>query len=378
MSHKRFAIIVALCGVILFALPASILYFWSSSVGEGAAEEIVRLQHLDRNLIYLSGINSDIINYKLALLDQSSPDVVAVGSSRSMQVRSSFFKTSFVNLGGAVNSIAELDYVSSKMVRMSRKPKVVLLFVDVWWFNEKFINPKLLYSSPAQVEYLTLSGLRLLIKPLSKSGIVLKKKGRIGFGAAYQNQGYDSSGSFHYISTVTGETPSSDFRFQDTFKRIDTGTARFEYSDVYSDIAVSRFNNIIERLEKSQMHVLIAFPPFANAVYQKMMGSNKYSYIEKLTKVISHTHPIFDFTNPTNVRGAVDCEFLDGFHGGETIYGKLINQMAEIDQYLFEEVNFSYLTLLSSHGGVSSPETISLYGTTGVGEVDFLGLGCIK
>ncbi len=135
---------------------------------------------------------------------------------------------------------------------------------------------------------------------------------------------------------------------------------------------------IIDRLQKSKMHVLIIFPPFANAAYQRMMASKKYAYIDALTMELNNSHPIFDFTNPNNVRETNDCEFIDGFHGGETVYARMILQMAAKDKYLDDVINFGYLSeLLNHHKGRSSPETIALYGN-GKPESDFLGLRCIK
>ncbi len=245
MSHKRYAILVSFCGVIIFGIITSTLYIWSYLVGEGAAEQVVERQKLNPQSLYLSGIKDNNIDYKLNLFNQLNPNVVAIGSSRSMQVRTSFFKTNFVNFGGTVNSIAELDYVTSRLIKLETKPSIVLIFADIWWFNEKFQNPRSTFIPPNQLNYLTLPNTRLLIKPILKNGVVINKDRRLGFGAVYQNQGYDSSGSFHYVSLVTGEKPSTDFRFQDTFKRIDTGTNRFEYSDSYSNFGALRFNEIM-------------------------------------------------------------------------------------------------------------------------------------
>ncbi|MEZ0232736.1 MAG: hypothetical protein ACAH12_07835 [Methylophilaceae bacterium] len=378
MSPKRYAIIIVFSGVIIFGLPALTLYLWSTLIGEGSAKSVVEKQKLAPTSLYLSGIKDNNINYKLAIYSQRRSNVVALGSSRSMQVRASFFKESFTNFGGIANSIPELDYVATQIINLNKKPSIVLLFADVWWFNENWQNPRLKYTPSNQPDYLTFTNINLLVKPIHQNGIIFKKDNRLGYGAAYKNQGFDASGSFHYVATVTGDAPSNDFQFQDTLNRINSGTKRFEYSHHHSIDGANRFIQIIERLENENIHVVLIMPPFANTVYQKMMLSKNYAYIETLTKYLHKNLPVFDFTNPNNILGTNDCEFIDGFHGGETVYARLLLQVAASDEHLAKEINTGYLSkMLMRNKGISSPETIKIYGG-GKSESDFLGLACNK
>lgn len=78
MSHKRYAILVSFCGVIIFGIITSTLYIWSYLVGEGAAEQVVERQKLNPQSLYLSGIKDNNIDYKLNLFNQLNPNVVAI------------------------------------------------------------------------------------------------------------------------------------------------------------------------------------------------------------------------------------------------------------------------------------------------------------
>lgn len=155
MSHKRYAILVSFFAVIIFGIPASFMRVWSDFVGELSDVEVVECQKINPHSLYLSGIRDGVIGYKMELCGQLNPDVVAVGSSRSMQIRANFFNTSFVNLGGSANSIPELDYVASRLINLERKPSLVLIFADVLWFNEKNLNPRLVYTPSHQQDYMT-------------------------------------------------------------------------------------------------------------------------------------------------------------------------------------------------------------------------------
>lgn len=70
-----------------------------------------------------------------------------------------------------------------------------------------------------------------------------------------------------------------------------------------------------------------------------------------------------------------NCEFIDGFHGGDIFYARILRNMAEKSQTLMPYVNILYLNeIIDSHAGkVFSKDNISYFY-----EQDFLSLGCKK
>lgn len=379
MNNKRYAILVCLFSFTL-SIPTLVFYVWGYLIGDVQDNLILKRQNENPHALYLSGIRGDVFSYKFALCNQINPTVVAVGSSRSMQVRANFLTSNFVNLGGAVNSIAQLDTVATSLIKLKHKPKIALIFIDFWWFNEgiEAQNPHNVYTPPHELDYLTWSNIGLLKEPISKNGLVIFKDNRLGFGAVYQNQGYDRAGSFHYVSIVTGDRPSIDFRFKRTLDQASLGLGAFLYADNYSPSGVLRFNQIIDRLHRSNIQTLIVLPPWPNPVYKRLRTTNKLLYVDKLATELNKSNTLFDFTNPNNIQGANDCEFIDGVHGGEIIYARMMLQMAQQDKYLHSVSNIEYLSdLIHRHNGMASSETISLY-SNGRPETDFLGLGCRK
>jgi hypothetical protein len=73
---------------------------------------------------------------KWAAWVERRPDVVALGSSRVMQIRGALFGTSFYNAGGLLQDLGDLDHVVDALESGELpRPKLLLLGVDPWWFS---------------------------------------------------------------------------------------------------------------------------------------------------------------------------------------------------------------------------------------------------
>ena len=73
-------------------------------------ESIVKRQ-LNHNSIYGTALNENVFAYKLELVKQTKPKIVALGSSRVLQLREEFFRDSFVSAGNAMNTLKEAKVV---------------------------------------------------------------------------------------------------------------------------------------------------------------------------------------------------------------------------------------------------------------------------
>ncbi len=101
----------------------------------------------------------------------------------------------------------------------------------------------------------------------------------------------------------------------------------------------------------------------------------KYAYIDELFMTLQNNQIyFFNYHNPAVLKDD-DCEFLDGFHGGDVFYARILADMAQKSEILQPYVNIPYLTeLIHTHKGrVFSKDSIS-----DLKEQDFLGLGCGK
>ena len=76
--------------------------------------------------------------YKFRMTEEvMRPQVLALGSSRIMQVRQSVVNPeyTFYNAGGAIQSVPELSLFIHKL---HDNPKLILLNIDQWWFNRSY------------------------------------------------------------------------------------------------------------------------------------------------------------------------------------------------------------------------------------------------
>ena len=78
-------------------------------------------------------------SYKFHMTNEvEHPEVLALGSSRIMQVKRSIVSPdySFYNAGGAIQNARELPLFISKL---HDSPKLILVNIDQWWFNRDYI-----------------------------------------------------------------------------------------------------------------------------------------------------------------------------------------------------------------------------------------------
>jgi hypothetical protein len=83
----------------------------------------------------------------------------------------------------------------------------------------------------------------------------------------------------------------------------------------------------------------------------------------------------YDYTDATIV-GSGDCEFIDGFHGGEVTTARMLKDISLHDSVLAAHVRQDYLeAVIGKYEGmafVPDPEIADIT------EIDFLNLGCRK
>lgn len=358
----------------LFLLPVAASEFLKIWFRELPPAEIVSRQLASKDLLYLSGLSQDVADYKLVMAQAEKADVMVIGSSRALQVRDFFFKAPLVNWGLAVRTVGQLEWVTREIAKLPKKPRLAIVFLDVWWFNGKYQSGKDIYvlqqphlSNIYRNTYVLTKGL------LSRKHTNSAK--RLGIAAIQSNQGFDYYGSFHYVARVTGHE-KHDFRFETTLHRIDTQNSRFVGADEPNALAIKRWQAAKAELELAGVHVVEILPPFASVVIDRMQSSGHYSYIWKLPGQLGKQ--VLDYTDARSLPEASDCEFLDGFHSGEVLNAEMLLDAAKRRPELRAVLNVEQLQAWSTaHRGFASPTTISLYGN-GAKEVDFLRLGCSK
>ncbi|MBJ2174570.1 hypothetical protein JBL43_10000 [Aureibaculum sp. A20] len=302
---------------------------------------------------YLIGYTYNEDNYKYLKYKRASEkrfDVMALGSSRVLQFRKEMFKTSFYNAGFTIKGLNDYkDFL--KLIPKSKLPTYLIIGLDQWMFNaswdnlesnnfqrEQFINNKSSKFSLGFTNY-NLVYKDIFKKKITFSSLSTKKSSYIpvGLNARINSTGFRNDGSMYYGNQINklliSDTSAEDYLYQDTFTRIENGNRRFEYANVINLKALEVLNELLSYCHQRNIKVVAILPPFADKVYDKMISSNNYNYIQEISPKITpifkkYNFEVFQF-NTVRICNSSDNETIDGFHGGEKTYLKMLIKILE-------------------------------------------------
>ncbi|MFT4805182.1 MAG: hypothetical protein ACI9YE_002397 [Psychroserpens sp.] len=284
-------------------------------------------------------------------------DIWALGSSRVLGIREETFELSFYNAGYIVSRIEHFEYLL-KSVPTDKLPKYLILGLDQWAFNMAWdINTVQSFDDAWGTvnnfpDFYALKGMASLILkgryPLS--GVSRSKTKRYGLNAILNETGFRKDGSIYYGSVINrlliDETVQSEI-FLDTFKRIDLGNKKFQYGDDVPTIFIDKLKELLAFCKEMNIEVVAFSPPFPDRVYDKMMATGNYQYMVKLSGLIQETFKTYNYEYynfpKVSLFGSSDLEVIDGFHGGELAYGKMLFTMLQSGSKLNEVINIDSL-----------------------------------
>ena len=367
-------------------------YLFLSNSGELDSIDTVASIQQHSNALYGTAIFNNVYAYKFALLRLRKPDVVAIGSSRALEIRAADFKAPFVNLGRTANYADEMAKVVDDVLAVSH-PKLVLLEIDFWWFNPKmrfafnFDTHKI--RGGALTSNALLSPARWLLEgkiaprllahvltaghPVTVGGIPM-----FGVSAITRGNGFAGDGSRYYLGTVYGRSRAEDPHFSDTLGRIAKNTSQFVRSSTVNEDAFRTLRETLDRLRRAGIRTITFLPPVAPSVLRVMNRTHGYGYIDTVRRRLAEISPHnYDFHDAATI-GAPDCEFIDGFHGGDVVLARILNRIAADPQSGLAP----YLDLQAVHAIIKNHAGHALaddrYRLPGEREIDFLKLGCRK
>ena len=335
-------LIILIVGII----PVAIVGY---KIGEfKSVDKWITAQRNNESVLVGLGYNEQTSVYKLKNCNEREADVIALGTSRVMQFKEYFFNSNFYNCGGAVSSNYN-EYLNF-LQNLNYNPKMIILGLDAWVFNDAWNGTK--YQ---EYEYFTIGEVnrnRMSILVNMYEDWALKKWSyksinnyaeNIGFNGRVKNSGFMYDGSYYYGDMYLNPEIQKDYKFVDTFNRIETGTARFEWGEHIDEDAITQLENLLSYCEKNNIEVVGFIAPFAPSVYRKMCSSGKYGYINEITSACKPIFDKYDFELYDYMDGAKiyddDSYFIDGFHGSEVIYGKMLLDMTNNSFILDNIVN---------------------------------------
>ena len=370
-----------------FALPF-VLYIHSTGEYSSTKEVVEEQLNSDDLIIYGTALHDITSSYKNYMFSKAKAKVVALGSSRITQFREYMFSQKFYNLGTVMSSVNEGYNFLQRII--DERPDVILINVDIWWFHTKNLSPNPDRKMESLEESKTISpkvssndilklGQWILRGDLSLKDIytqLISGRKHIGIGGS-KGDGFGPDGSNYYTRLVTGKKLSIDKKFKKSLRRASKGINRLEHSSTADIKNINRFVELVNKFEKHGIQVIVFFPPFApevNARMDKLKG--KYGYIEDIKKKFMDKGLSFqDFSDPLKY-GSNSCEFIDGLHGGEIIYMRIVAELAKNIPYMNDYINLDKLKkLIAQNEGLASRRDPRISNDL---EIDFLDIGCKK
>ncbi|RHH20730.1 hypothetical protein [Desulfovibrio legallii] len=397
---KRF--FALLLGLVLAACLLVVPYtcWWLHSSGDLAVERAVKNQAAGRFALFGSGVSQDFVDYKLQLYAAVKPQVVALGSSRVMQFRGAYFRRPFLNVGGTAGNLPVLRSTLDAMLRLHR-PEAVILGLDFWWFMPRWNPDPFKEEPPTSGSYVyNLDSLkkpwtwllegkiswRDLLGPVLPRSLGGFRDDRYGIMAQQTDDGFGSDGSWYYTGEITGQKRPFDYRFEDTLKQVRYGIKAFAPSPPLKDSRdvggistahLDAFAEIYCRLKARGIATYVFIAPLSITALDALRAREEdYPHLFRLRDaLLARGIEVMDFTDPRTF-AATDCEFVDGFHGGEVVYARILRDMADRWSSLLAYVDMDKINAVirdwRGHALVPDPRL------TDRPEVDFMRSDCPK
>lgn len=332
-------------------------YIAGCTTGEfNSTERNIKLQKKNEARLIGCGYNEQTRYYKFLNCEQRRTKIIALGTSRVMQFKEQFFNTDFYNCGGAVGS--NYDEYINYLKNLSFNPEVIVLGLDSWVFNEKWNKNLRTYTDFEKIEPIKRNKLSMLIS-IFGSWLIKKKwtfddlkkyRDNVGFNGRIKNEGFLNDGSYYYGYIYTNPESSGDYQFKDTYTRINNGCYGFEYGDIIDNKTLELLDDLLKYCSDKNIYVIGFVPPFAPSIYDKMMQSNNYKYVNQLDECKrifdKYNFEYYNFVDGGEIKDTDDSCFIDGFHGSEIVYGRMCLSMIDDNSKLLKYLDCDRIQFL--------------------------------
>ena len=354
-----------------------------------SVDEIVTTQLRHESCIVGLATRNQGYHYKQAVYNKIKPDVLVLGSSRVMEFRKDFFLSSMCNVGGSMASVQE-GYSFVKEAFAESKPKAIILGIDYWWFNENAVTPTKDVKPPREMSHkVTIRSYLLPYKWLWEKKISWQQykdkvmafrhqyKNGIGVDASLNKNGFLPDGSYLYTKAVSGTDKSADELFRYSIDRVHASNIKYGNKVEVNKIHLDKLLELINYIKEKDVELFIFVPPIAPTLLNEMPNFvNENSFIEQVFNTLTASGISFNNYHDPSILSSSDCEFIDGIHGGDVLYAKILKNMVDTNKNLNKFVDTEYLDsvidLYSELAMIPNPKLNSLP------EVDFLKIGCNK
>ena len=359
----------------VFCLPLILLYAVAAGILCVAREftsvqGAIDAQHNDPRTLVLYGYGNLTKAYKLALISEKKPDVIAIGTSRMMEFRSEFFTTSthFVNAGG-------MDNASDLLAFIQRLPKdsplrTVIVGVDPRYLERNDAPSGSMDSSSLldRVSRFFSMDWRSVYADYAAHKFTLAELWRahaaspnIGMTALVKQRGFRADGSHDYGPIVEDQSRLDALHALEEHDATEIRTTGrgSEYETEISTEHLAQITAFLDECRARGIAVVGILPPAPATIRDALMSLTdaRGEVYRRLPTTLSaaftdHGATFYDLSSLQTV-GANEDEMLDVQHTTEKGTLRMLSYLAEHDPSIAPRVSTSTIaTLLTSSSEV--------------------------
>ena len=260
-----------------------------------------------------------IVDYKMSKKEKNKISII--GTSRGSGFEKDMFSSKKVfNYSMIINSLKDIFSLAKDLGL--RKSDTLILSIDQWEFN---MNYKDGVYNKYQKKIIKNHELFFIKKKRFKNTIL------IGDRAIKNFSGFRDDGSyFQGKKFLTPNKKLKDYKFKETFRRIEKGIERFEYGGEVDENKFYMMEEFINYWEKKGIVVIGFFPPYAPSVVEKLFSKDyNFSYIKKSSKKLNQIFQKYNYTfvDLTYIDKFNDSYFIDSFHCNRNVYFDILKKL---------------------------------------------------
>ncbi len=372
-------------------------YLFLKHSGEiSAIPDVVRAQTA-ASVLYGAGFVDNTYKYKLELIRQRKPDVVALGSSRVFFLQEDAFRGPFVNAGGGARSVREARLFVDDMLSFHR-PKVLLLGMDYFWFNRVY-PVAAAFPEHAFVET-DITRVKLM-QPwywLWKDRYSFRDYWRIVRGEDLANPfvGYNSLGLFailrgngfrpdgsHINSWVcSGKNGEKEYGFKFSLELLTSPGWGLSVGNEVDPRRVAELADFAAACEAKGVTVIYYLTPMTKIVNDRLANDpSARTYLAGTVTALKQALKGKEFYNTLRGEnyGAMDCEAIDAHHLGNVSQFRLLegiaaaNSRSALVPFLDRAKISRLIRIFAGQAMVYQDPALIKFD-----EVDFHRIGCVK
>lgn len=296
-------------------------------------------QHMGKEFLYGTAYSNNYSHYKYQVLKQRKPKILAMGDSRTLQIKGDFFKhpENFYNAGMLTVS---LDANINALLNFPKEllPQTLILCMDQSFFTQKGVEDQRYFDEPSFLKKEDYQSFNILIRRMADDRRkdkfhfwnLLWQPNKIGVLAKTKEFGFKQDGSYYYGDVYQSKKTGAERTAVD-LDRIRKGEGWFAGGEHVYSKTVERVQALIDFCKSNKIHLIAYTPPFSQSAMQIYKTRKDVGFLKEIDPVVGQMirnagFEFYDYTDPSKL-SLTDENFIDAFHGSDVAYCLMLRDM---------------------------------------------------